>query len=290
VDDFKWAAVDKATGQVMIGHYTERSGWVVSASVTRTLGADDTALSVTLKGSTVSVMVDGQAALSFAFNAVVTDGGFGLLAKDGSVSFDFFTVSTDDPSFAVETETDNLMAAAVPVVQLGENITDADLAPIVAEAIDRWENVLGVDSTLLTALYDMNYQIVDFDGLVLGQAMPGVIIIDEDAAGYGWFIDDTPEDDVEFTVADSEADDKMDLLTVVMHELGHVLGLEDLTSEVDAGDLMYHELSAGVRRTETNMATTINQFEITALLYWRLQDDDDGIFSDSLYQSLRLLD
>jgi hypothetical protein len=118
--------------------------------------------------------------------------------------------------------------------------------------------------------------------------MPDTIFIDADAAGYGWFVDETPEDDVEFATADSEADGKMDLLTAVMHELGHVLGFEDLTSEVDAGDPMYHELTAGVRRTETNLAVTSKQFKSTDL-YWRLQDDDDGIFLDSLYQFLRVL-
>ena len=39
--------------------------------------------------------------------------------------------------------------------------------------------------------------------------------------------------------------DDMDLLTVVMHELGHVLGLEDL--DPDTHDLMSETLDAGVR-------------------------------------------
>jgi len=38
----------------------------------------------------------------------------------------------------------------------------------------------------------------------------------------------------------------MDLLTVVMHELGHVLGLEDL--DPDMHDLMSETLDAGVRQ------------------------------------------
>ena len=86
-----------------------------------------------------------------------------------------------------------------------------------------------------------------------------VLRIDDDAAGRGWFIDSSPTDDAEFfggpvraTVwrcRGSEAFDRIDLLTVVMHELGHVLGLPDLDSPDSAGDLMHGELAAGTRRT-----------------------------------------
>jgi hypothetical protein len=40
--------------------------------------------------------------------------------------------------------------------------------------------------------------------------------------------------------------DRIDLLTVVEHELGHCLGLSDLSSSVD--ELMSGTLSAGLRR------------------------------------------
>ncbi len=262
IDDFKWAAYSKTTSQVMIGHYTARDGWVTDNAISYGIEGEAT-LKVVLKGSTVSVMINDDPAVSHVFNAVVTDGRFGLIAKDGSASFDAFTVRTDDPSFAAEAETHDLTAAAAPVAQLGETITDAALAPIVAEAIDRWENVLGVDGTLLAALYDMNYQVVDLDGLVLGQALPDTILVDADAAGYGWFVDPTPSDDAEFTVpegngelfADSASDafGCMDLLTVVMHELGHTLGFEDLTSETSASDVMSGTLPDGVRRTGTHV-------------------------------------
>jgi len=69
------------------------------------------------------------------------------------------------------------------------------------------------------------------------------------------FIDPTPYDDTEFrrgngdgelvATPPSAAYDDMDLLTVVMHELGHVLGLEDL--DPDTHDLMSETLDAGVR-------------------------------------------
>ena len=54
--------------------------------------------------------------------------------------------------------------------------------------------------------------------------------LDVDAAGLGWFVDVTPGDDAEFTslpgatqlvATDGEAIGRMDLLTAVMHEIGH---------------------------------------------------------------------
>ena len=85
-----------------------------------------------------------------------------------------------------------------------------------------------------------------------------MIYIDSNAAGYGWFVDPTPAADEEFTASpsarqlqavDPRAVDRIDLLTVVEHELGHVVGLSDLASS--ANNLMSRTLSAGVRRNAT---------------------------------------
>jgi hypothetical protein len=39
-DDFKWAAWNKATNQVQIGHYTAKGGWVVDKSVSMNLSGE----------------------------------------------------------------------------------------------------------------------------------------------------------------------------------------------------------------------------------------------------------
>jgi len=80
------------------------------------------------------------------------------------------------------------------------------------------------------------------------------IYLDRDAAGHGWFVDPTPGDAEEFRATadgtlqavDARAVDRIDLLTVVSHELGHVLGLEDL--DASAGSLMSGTLQPGLRR------------------------------------------
>jgi len=239
-NDFKFAGIDTATGEVVIGHYTDK-GFVINASADWAIepGTEYT-LGISMLGSSVSVMLDGEAVVGHVFNSLLTDGSLGLFSEGGTTVFDDVVAQGDDPAYA-----DNLMASVAPSAISGETITEADLAPIVAEAIDRWEIFLGVDTALVDTLREIDFQILDFEGLILGQTTPDTIFIDLDAAGYGWFVDDTPEDDVEFDTIDSEADGKMDLLTAVMHEMGHVLGYDDLSDDSD--DLMSATLDPGER-------------------------------------------
>jgi hypothetical protein len=87
------------------------------------------------------------------------------------------------------------------------------------------------------------------------QAQHDLIQIDSTATGYGWFVDETPADDLEFTIvagpnqfgapSDTAAHGRVDLLTAVMHELGHVLGW----GHAEEDELMGETLSPGVRQT-----------------------------------------
>jgi Matrixin/Calx-beta domain len=130
-------------------------------------------------------------------------------------------------------------------------LTNEDLQPVLDEAISRL-------STTIDPLYFENIQIsiADLNGQLLGQEQNGAIIIDVDAAGFGWFIDSTPEDDSEFRynsktnqfeAVSENAVGRMDLLSVLMHELGHAVGLEhDDSSE----GFMNSQLEAGTRSVE----------------------------------------
>ena len=56
-------------------------------------------------------------------------------------------------------------------------------------------------------------------------ASGNTITLDDNAAGWGWFVDATPKNDSEFTKAGNQGEkNRMDLLTVVTHEIGHLLG------------------------------------------------------------------
>ena len=55
--------------------------------------------------------------------------------------------------------------------------------------------------------------------------------------------------------AGSAAASGIDLLTVVMHELGHTIGLDDVSATITAHDIMTDTLAAGDRRSPTAMTT-----------------------------------
>ena len=137
-------------------------------------------------------------------------------------------------------------------------LTNQQLAPIVAAAEQRWAAVDGTQ--VLAALAGVKVQVADLSGGLLGEAVGKTILIDSNAAGYGWFVDPTPALDEEFTTSpsnqqlraiDPRAVDRIDLLTVVEHELGHVIGLPDLGATSD--DLMDGVLGIGVRRNASHV-------------------------------------
>ena len=93
----------------------------------------------------------------------------------------------------------------------------------------------------------------ELPGEQLGAAVGTSIIVDRNAAGFGWFVDPTPWENEEFVtnnndgliaIASTAAAGQIDLLTVVLHELGHLLGQD----HDHAGGLMDQSLGLGVRR------------------------------------------
>jgi VCBS repeat-containing protein len=125
----------------------------------------------------------------------------------------------------------------------GVSLTQSALDAIVDAAIQRWADA-GADDTQVAAMLGTSFAVADLAGLDLGLHGDGVILIDGDGAGFGWFVDATSLDDAEF--AGDVAG--MDLLTVVMHELGHAAGLEDHYSAGGESDLMHGFLDPGERR------------------------------------------
>jgi hypothetical protein len=127
----------------------------------------------------------------------------------------------------------------------GTILTPDMLQPIISEAVARWQ-AAGYTPDQLSAVKTINWQVAALPAGNLGWTTAAAsIVLDRSAGGYGWFVDPTPADDSEFTGSPSSpARGHVDLLTVVTHEIGHVLGLPDNQGD----DLMGQSLAPGVRR------------------------------------------
>ncbi|MBL9151358.1 MAG: right-handed parallel beta-helix repeat-containing protein, partial [Verrucomicrobiales bacterium] len=148
-------------------------------------------------------------------------------------------------------------ATPVTLVPTGADLNAEALEAIAEAARQRWIDA-GISADQLAALDSVTYQISDLGNNRLGSTTGNLIAIDDDGASRGWFIDLTPTADEEFgavsptrllALADSGADQRMDLLTVILHEQGHILGLPDAGS---TGALMSGALSTGNRLLPTN--------------------------------------
>jgi hypothetical protein len=137
-------------------------------------------------------------------------------------------------------------------------LTDAELAPVVQDAIARW-TAAGISPAQVNELEQTQFTIDDIPtATVLGVTLTHQVIIDSNAAGYGWYVGTASRSNAAFSqqVATSElradpnspAAGRMDLLTVVMHEMGHELGLPDFDPQSNPYSLMNGILDTGVRR------------------------------------------
>lgn len=144
---------------------------------------------------------------------------------------------------------------------------DADLAKLLDQAVGEWEAKLGTD-------LDVNIQIKvkDYSDTQLGESyivsladdgrpLTGVIVLDTDAAGLYWSIN-----------TDEVLEGKYDLYTVILHEVGHVLGFTDQYSAftkvakgaefdgshaADASDLMYETINPGERKEVSDFDASV---------------------------------
>jgi hypothetical protein len=149
-----------------------------------------------------------------------------------------------NPNMYQETGTASAVAPAAPLSN--ENITY-----ILQSARQYWLDA-GVPAARLA---QTTVQIGNLPQGIVGATQGTQITLSPDAAGWGWYVDPTPGDSSEFAamgstteysaVPDSPAADRIDLLTVLIHELGHVIGLGH---EADVHDEMSATVTPGLRR------------------------------------------
>jgi len=165
---------------------------------------------------------------------------------------------TDDvvaPSISIMEHTGG--ASGTQVVVDDGMLSSDELDFIVTAAAAHWA-ATGLSAEQSAALANTTFTVSSLPGWYLGSASGNQIQIDTDGGGFGWFIDSTPLDDSEFPNASSETRlytnstlapaGKIDLLTTVMHEMGHILGLGDSYSAADRESLLYGYATVGERR------------------------------------------
>src|SRR4030095_5755090 len=104
----------------------------------------------------------------------------------------------------------------------------------------------------------LEVEVAALPGAQLATINSSKITLDETAAGYGWFFDATPSDDNEFSVPvfdkelqtteNSAANGRMDLLTVLLRQLGTEVSFGKSGLKGPAAWLMEGTLDTGERR------------------------------------------
>ncbi|MCU0981380.1 MAG: matrixin family metalloprotease, partial [Pirellulaceae bacterium] len=177
-----------------------------------------------------------------------------------------------------------LLAEGDPRDAGAATVSLSQLQPVIAEASARW-SATGLTADQASALSQTQFVVADLGGAYLGLANTATnqIRIDDNAAGLGWsmvsghssFV--TGQWSLDYGQMTNDkgqlTTDGVDLLTVVMHEMGHLLGYEH---SAEAEDLMAPVLWA--RRSGSEADRPVGQTE------WRRGLDFpgalDGLFAE----------
>jgi hypothetical protein len=121
-----------------------------------------------------------------------------------------------------------------------------------------WQISSNVPSALTAVLANASQAMTGFatlPGGAVGETTGTSITLDTNAAGYGWYVDPNPSSNTDFlptsnpdvwmAKAGSAAAGKMDMLSVLLHEYGHALGLDH---SANPNDFMAPNLQPGERR------------------------------------------
>ena len=138
----------------------------------------------------------------------------------------------------------------------GSVVTQASLGLMIAEARARWET-FGLTAAQSATLRALNYGVADLPDQQLAStdANGTSIVVDQNADGRGWFIDPTPWEDSEYVLGQTPPG--VDLLTVVMHEMGHALGYTDVdTSQYPEALMALQLMPEQARRVPTGPLVT----------------------------------
>jgi hypothetical protein len=244
------------TATISVSKATPTLTWATPAAITQ-----GTALSSTQLDAT-----SGGVAGTFTYNPA---SGTVLATGSHTLSVTFTPTDTADYNTpAAKTTTISVVKSSGQFVEggLGDNpnatpLLASEAVPLVQEADERW----AAAGANVAALGNVQIVVANLPGTYLGEwsKAADTIFVDTNAKGWGWFIDPTPGQDSEFPLKVAKTEERatsgpaageIDLLTVVMHEMGHLLGYPDLNPQVSPYDLMSADLAVGTRRLPDSVA------------------------------------
>jgi uncharacterized repeat protein (TIGR01451 family) len=120
------------------------------------------------------------------------------------------------------------------------SLTQGELDLWVLKARTIWE-ASGLTSEQSDVLKGLRFEVTDLPNPRLGEADGRTIRVNRQAGGHRWGMDHDFD-------ASQPDEGSIDLLTTVLHEMGHALGLHDSYDPRDRSNLMYGYLGRGERR------------------------------------------